>query len=559
MSSSAAHAPIVVAAFCLLDEQGRLLVVRKRGTTAFMLPGGKLEPGETALAAARREVAEEVGLTDLVARPLGHWTAAAANEPGRTVVSTVFVADLPRDSAGAAVVPVVAGEIEELCWLDPADADPAVPGGHGLAPLTRDAVLPALRALRAGTAPRVAVVGIGADGDLTAAGRDRVLAAPSVLGAQRHLALLPPPTGRAEHQVRESWGRPFRESLVDLLASHPDAVVLASGDPLVSGVGATLVDLLGADRVEVLPAVSSVALARAAMGWGEESCAVVTVVGRRVERVLREVAPGRRVVVLSSDATTPAVLAALLVATGQGAAALTVLADLGAPTQARWDTTAAGFAARDDLVDLPALNLVCVEVPRSAAAHGIGWVAGLPDDAFEHDGQLTKRDLRAAALARLAPCPGELLWDVGAGAGSVGVEWMRAHPTCRTIAIEQHPDRVARIGRNAARLGVPDLVVVEGGAPGALADLPAPNAVFVGGGATAHGLLEECRERLRPGGRLVVHGVTLETEAVLAEAYAGHGGELTRLAVEHAAPVGRFTGWTPARTVTQWTWTKPHA
>jgi precorrin-6Y C5,15-methyltransferase (decarboxylating) len=180
------------------------------------------------------------------------------------------------------------------------------------------------------------------------------------------------------------------------------------------------------------------------------------------------------------------------------------------------------------------------------------WAGGLPDDAFEHDGQITKRDLRAGALARLAPQPGQLLWDVGAGAGSVGIEWMRAHPTCRTVAVEASAERAERIGRNARSLGVPTLEVVHGHAPEALEELPDPDAVFVGGGATEPGLLDRCLERLRPGGRLVVNGVTLETEALLARMHAEHGGELTRHSVEHAAPIGSFTGWTPARAVTMW-------
>ena len=392
------------------------------------------------------------------------------------------------------------------------------------------------------------VVGIGADGwsGLAAPVRERLLAAPAVLGSARQLDLLPAVAG----QVRAAWGRPFRESLLDLLATYGGerpVTVLASGDPLLSGVATTLVDLLGADRVEVVPAVSSVTLAMARMGWAAESCAVVTVVGRRVERVLRELSPGRRVVVLSSDAATPATLAGLLVGAGCGASAMTVLAHLGSAQERRYAGTADGWDH-----EVPALNVVCVEVagvPRVAS-----WVAGLPDDAYEHDGQLTKRDLRASALARLAPRPGELLWDVGAGAGSVGIEWLRAHGSCRAVALERDPTRAARARANAARLGVPDLEVVEGSAPGALVGLPSPDAVFVGGGASTPGLLERCQEALRPGGRLVVHGVTLETEMVLGAARARHGGELVRLSVETAAPLASFTGWEPARTVTQWSW-----
>ncbi|MFI5428316.1 precorrin-6Y C5,15-methyltransferase (decarboxylating) subunit CbiT [Aeromicrobium sp. UC242_57] len=189
---------------------------------------------------------------------------------------------------------------------------------------------------------------------------------------------------------------------------------------------------------------------------------------------------------------------------------------------------------------------------RAVGPRLTGWTSGLPDEAFEHDGQLTKRDIRASALSRLAPTPGEHLWDVGGGAGSVGIEWMRAHPRCTTTTIEASSERAARIGRNASRLGVPGLRVVTGRAPDALTDLPRPDAVFIGGGATAAGLIDTCLAALSPGGRIVVHGVTLETELALAEAYRTHGGELTRLSVETSAPLGGFTGWSPARTVTQW-------
>ena len=248
--------------------------------------------------------------------------------------------------------------------------------------------------------------------------------------------------------------------------------------------------------------------------------------------------------VLSSDASTPAAVASLLTSSGWGASRMTVLGDLGSSSESSVSGVASSWSASS-----PALNVIAIEVSGNGLA---SWAPGLPDDAFENDGQLTKRDLRASALARLMPAPGQLLWDVGAGAGSVGIEWMRAHPTCRTIAIESDPERAARIARNAQALGVPDLQVVEGRAPSALAGLEAPDAIFIGGGATREGVLDTCLAAIKPGGRLVVHGVTLETETLLAKAYADHGGELTRIGVETAAPVGTFTGWTSARTVTQW-------
>ncbi len=399
----------------------------------------------------------------------------------------------------------------------------------------------------------VTVVGVDADGTLDTTAAGLVRDAEVVLGGSRHLALVP----SGPDQERLSWPSPLASGLPPLLERlHGRRVVaLASGDPLVSGIGTTLVRLLGADAVRVVPAISSVALARARMLWSAEESVVVTLVGRHEARLLREVAPGRRMLLLTSGAETPGIVADLLDAAGQGHAAITVLGDLGAPSESRRAGTAREWAAAPPS-DVPPLHVLAVEIPEHTGEWRSAWVAGLSDDAFEHDGQLTKRDLRASALARLGPAPGQLLWDVGAGAGSVGIEWMRAHPTCRTSAVEADPERAARITRNATRLGVPDLQVLQGRAPDALTGLDAPDAIFVGGGATRPGVLDTCLTALRPGGRLVVHGVTLETEQLLAAAHRTHGGELTRIAVETTAPVGTFTGWTPARTVTQWALTR---
>lgn len=397
---------------------------------------------------------------------------------------------------------------------------------------------------------RVWVIGIGADGwsGVPPQARSLILDAAVVLGGERHLSLLPEVPG----QRREPWPSPLRSGLPALLgrlAGSGALVALASGDPLVSGIGTTLIDVLGADAVTIIPAVSSVALARAEMGWPAESCAVVSVTRSDPSAVLRELAPGRRALVLSADEQTPSQIASLLVNAGYGASEMTVLGDLGSSSFSRLSSTAAAW----DDADVSRLNIIALELAGPRVG---GWVAGLPDDAFEHDGQLTKRDLRASALARLAPAPGEHLWDVGAGAGSVGIEWMRAHPSCTATAVESSPERAARISRNASRLGVPGLRVVTGRAPGALDGLPSPDAVFIGGGATRSGVLDTCLNALRPGGRLVVHGVTLDTERILADSYVAYGGELTRIAVETAAPIGSFTGWAPARTVTQWTLTR---
>jgi precorrin-6Y C5,15-methyltransferase (decarboxylating) len=336
-----------------------------------------------------------------------------------------------------------------------------------------------------------------------------------------------------------------------LIAAHAGRriAVLASGDPLFHGIGRTLAETVGADRLRVLPHPSSVSYACARLGWPLEDTEVVSLVGRPLAGLTAALSDGRRLLVLSADADGPAQVAALLADRGYGASRLRVLEQLGADRERIVEGSAAAWSHPSG----DPLNIVAVECagPRSPL------VPGLPDDAYESDGQLTKRHVRAATLAALAPAPGELLWDVGGGSGSVAIEWLRAHRSCRAVSVERDPVRAARIGRNADTLGVPRLRVVTGPAPTALAGLPVPDAVFVGGGLTAPGLLEACWQALPPGGRLVANTVTLESEALLTTWYRRHGGELVRLAVAHAVPVGGFTGWRQAMPVTQWAAVKP--
>ncbi|MQA33983.1 precorrin-6y C5,15-methyltransferase (decarboxylating) subunit CbiE [Modestobacter roseus] len=396
------------------------------------------------------------------------------------------------------------------------------------------------------------VVGVGADGweGLSPAAQRAVAAAQVLRGSARQLDLVPPSVA-AE---RVPWPSPMAPALAALIADHPGrrVVVLASGDPMLSGVGTSLVRLFGADAVEVVPHPSSVTLACARLGWALEETTVVSVVGRPVSLVLPHATPGRRLLVLGSDTRTPADVAALLAGAGYGGSRLTALAQLGGPAERRFTGTAAGWShpETDPLV------LTAVEVGADPGTVPLPTVPGLPDEAYASDGQLTKRDVRAVTLARLAPLPGQLLWDVGAGAGSIGIEWMRVHPTCRAVAVEADPVRAARIAENAERLGVPDLRVVHGPAPDALVDLPGPDAVFVGGGATTPLLLDAVWAALPPGGRLVVNAVTVQSEAVLAEWHGRVGGSLTRLSVAHAQPVGGFTGWKSAMPVTIWSVTR---
>ncbi|MGK5692204.1 precorrin-6y C5,15-methyltransferase (decarboxylating) subunit CbiE [Streptomyces sp. URMC 128] len=395
----------------------------------------------------------------------------------------------------------------------------------------------------------VTVVGLGADGwaGLPDTSRTALRDAEVVIGGPRQLDLLPPEcTGQ-----RVAWPSPLRPAVPGLLAAHAGRriAVLASGDPMFYGIGRALAEETGTLRV--LPHPSSVSYAAARLGWPLEDVEVVTLVGRPAARLAAALHDNRRLLVLSADAGTPGEVAALLRDRGFGPSRMRVLEQLGGD---RERVTAASTAA-DWPTDQPPgdpLNIVAVECRRAPGALRLGAVPGLPDEAYEHDGQLTKRHVRAATLGVLAPAPGELLWDIGGGSGSIAVEWMRTHPSCRAVTVERDPARAERISRNAERLGVPGLRVVTGAAPAVLAELPPPDAVFVGGGLTAPGLLDACWEALPGGGRLVANTVTLESEALLADAHRRHGGELVRLAVAHAVPVGGFTGWRQAMPVTQW-------
>lgn len=398
-------------------------------------------------------------------------------------------------------------------------------------------------------APAVTVVGIGADGwdGLPGASRAALSGADVLIGGGRQLALLPP---ECEGE-RVSWPSPLRPAVPGLFAAHAGRriAVLASGDPSFYGIGKVLVEELGHGKLRILPHPSSVSYACARLGWPLEDTEVVTLVGRPAARLTAVLHDGRRLLVLSSGTGTPGEVAELLRDRGFGSSRMRVLEQLGSE---RERVTSVATADEWPGTSVDALNIVAVELRRAPDALRLGAGPGLPDDAYEHDGQLTKRYVRAATLGALAPAPGELLWDVGAGSGSISVEWMRTHPSCAAVAVERDPVRAERIGRNADRLGVPGLRVVTGAAPESLAQLPTPDAVFIGGGLTAPGLLEACWDRLPAGGRLVANTVTLESEALLAQWHKRLGGDLVRLSLAHAAPVGGFTGWRQAMPVTQW-------
>jgi precorrin-6B C5,15-methyltransferase / cobalt-precorrin-6B C5,C15-methyltransferase len=397
----------------------------------------------------------------------------------------------------------------------------------------------------------LAIVGLGEDGidGLPLAARALVAQAALVVGGRRHLALVQP-----LHAETIVWPSPIEDALDAIEAWRGRPVcVLASGDPFFFGVGTLLMRRFSASEMVCLPAPSAFALAAARLGWSEQDCAALSLHGRPLEAIVPHLQPKARILALSWDGTTPAKLAALLAVRGMGRSKLTVCEAMGGPRERIRTREAEDFA----LDDVAALNTIALEVAADRGARVVPRAPGMPDDWFEHDGQITKRDIRAITLSALAPRRGELLWDVGAGSGSVAIEWMLADPANRAIAIEERADRAARIARNALALGAPDLTVVAGKAPHALAELSAPDAAFVGGGGTAPGVIDRVVDALKAGGRIVVNAVTLETQAASVEWRACWGGDLVQIAMAHAEPVGRFLGWCAAMPIVQWRWTKP--
>ncbi len=397
--------------------------------------------------------------------------------------------------------------------------------------------------------PWLTLVGIGEDGrdGLCLAARGAIAQASLIVGGRRHLALVGPVAAETM-----AWASPMEDTVPIILERRPRPVcVLASGDPFCFGIGAVLARVVDPAEMRCWPQPSAFSLAAARLGWALQDCALLSLCGRPLETLVPALQPGARILVLSADATTPGRVAELLRSSGLGVAVLTLLEAMGGPRERRRTTTAKSF----DLAEIDPLNTMAIEIPAGAPCGPL--VPGRPDAVFDHDGQITKQDIRAVTLARLAPRRGEVLWDVGAGSGSVAIEWLLAHPANRAHAVERHPERAARIARNAAALGVPHLAIVAGRAPEALGGLPRPDAVFIGGGATAEGMVDVCRQALGSGGRLVINAVTIETQALLIEQFRQHGGHLSTIALSQADPVGGFHGWRSAMPVTQWTWVKP--
>ncbi|QIS13120.1 precorrin-6y C5,15-methyltransferase (decarboxylating) subunit CbiE [Nocardia arthritidis] len=396
--------------------------------------------------------------------------------------------------------------------------------------------------------PRIAVVGIGADGwdGLSRAAREAVANCAVLFGSRRQLALVP--DGSAERVV---WPSPLMPALPGLFAAHADRriAVLASGDPMFYGIGVTLARLLGSGALQVFPQPSSASLACARLGWGVAETPVVSVVGRPAETLLPELTDGRRILVLAADQHSPAKIAELLRHNGFGCSELTVLEQLGGPSERI-------TSGRADTWDVPPgdpLNIIAIEAVADPKRLRATRLPGLPDEFFGGDGQLTKAEVRALTLAALAPAPGELLWDIGGGSGSIAIEWCRTHPACRAVTFERMAKRRTQIAENAAALGVPHIMVRgEAGAELSEPPLDIPDAVFLGGGLTQDGLFETCWSHLRHGGRLVANAVTAESEALLLRWAAEYGGELRKFQIYRAEALGGFTAWRPQLPVTQW-------
>jgi precorrin-6Y C5,15-methyltransferase (decarboxylating) len=394
----------------------------------------------------------------------------------------------------------------------------------------------------------LSIIGIGEDGrsGLAPAAAAALDAARIVYGGRRHFALAGPLAAETR-----PWPSPIHEAYRDILARRGEPTcILATGDPFHYGIGAEMARLIPPAEIRTFPQPSAFSLACARLGWPLAECGLVTLHGRALARIVPYLQPGARLLVLSWDGSTPAALAILLTERGFGASTLTVLEAMGGPRERIRAARAEGF----DIGAIDPLNTVAITVAGDGGA--LPLAPGLDDALFENDGQLTKAEIRALTLAALRPHPGLHLWDIGAGAGSIAIEWMLRHPSLRATAIEARAERAARIRRNSETFGTPDITVVTGAAPDALVGLPEPDAIFIGGGVSEPGVLSAALAALRTSGRCVANAVTLEGEAALLAAFAAHGGSLRRFSVDRASPVGGMHGWRPAMPVTQWAWTK---
>ncbi|HUF87566.1 MAG TPA: precorrin-6y C5,15-methyltransferase (decarboxylating) subunit CbiE [Thermohalobaculum sp.] len=397
-------------------------------------------------------------------------------------------------------------------------------------------------------APWLTIVGIGEEGmaSLSAAARRAVEQAEVIIGGDRHHSLAP-----GVSATRLSWPSPF-DAMIETIRSYKGRriVILVTGDPLWYSVGARILRAVPGEEIAFHPQLSAFQWTACAMRWSLADVETLTAHGRPAAQVVPWIWPGARLLILTAGAGTPGEIARLLAARGYGPSRLTVLANLGGPHAQRLEASAADWAAADPAAAMPPFHTLAVQCEGTPGLL-LSRLPGLPDEAFAHDGVMTKREVRAVTLARLMPARGAVLWDIGTGCGSVAVEWMRAAPEALAIGLDPNPARLALARQNAETLGTPRLRLIEGRAPQALADLPRPDAVFIGGGLSRE-TVAAALAMLPTGGRLAANAVTLQSEALLAALLAEHGGELTRLAIERAAPVGSRTGWRPLMPVVQW-------
>ncbi|MDZ7962735.1 MAG: precorrin-6y C5,15-methyltransferase (decarboxylating) subunit CbiE [Aulosira sp. DedQUE10] len=393
----------------------------------------------------------------------------------------------------------------------------------------------------------LSIVGIGEDGlqGLSAIARSLVDQAEVIVGGDRHLAMLP--NNDQRHKI--AWTSPISASVTEIIQRRGQSVcILASGDPMCYGIGVTLTRQIPISEITIIPAPSAFSLACARLGWSLTEVETISLCGRPPALIQSYIYPGARLLILSEGKNTPAIVAQILTQRGYGDSKITVLERMGGTQERIVESTAASWRE----TDIAALNAIAVDCIADVGLVSLARIPGLPDNAYHHDGQLTKHEVRAITLATLAPTPGELLWDVGAGCGSISIEWMRTDPRCRAIAIEQNSSRLRHIADNAAALGVPNLQIIAGKAPNSLKDLPQPDAIFIGGGVTADGLFDICWSAIKPGGRLVANVVTIEGEQTLFKWYQQVGGNFTRIAIQRAEPIGKFLGWRGMAPVTQW-------
>jgi precorrin-6Y C5,15-methyltransferase (decarboxylating) (EC 2.1.1.132) len=402
------------------------------------------------------------------------------------------------------------------------------------------------------------VIGIGEDGwdDLSADARDLLYESEIVLGGERHLKMLP----KDWEGERIVWSSPIREAVSKIVSWRPEdsvsvqkVAIMASGDPLCYGIATKLLRHLPIEEIWIKPALTTFSLMCSRIGWSLPDVETLTIHGRPVEMLHPFVQPGAKLLVLSKGEESPEQAAKLLCERGFGKSIITVLEHLGGRKERQFSGPADSWNHPEGA----ALNAMAIECIPESNATILSRIPGLPDEAFFHDGQLTKREIRAVSLSRLMPVVDQVLWDVGAGCGSVAIEWMRTSPRCQAVAIEKSKSRLKLIEQNSQELGVPMLQIISGSAPEVLADLPAPDAVFIGGGLSSGNLLQTCWTALKPGGRLVANAVTLEGEQKLLQwqnenaGKSGASGDLTRLSISRAEKIGKFQGWKEMRSVIQ--------